>query len=514
MFNTRARKDLACLKADFAESKAVLSLFESESGVGLWQCKLHQGDLTHPKSVLRWSDGMRKIFGYSNEADYPNTAEAWADKLHPDDKAATLDAFAAHVTDKTGRTPFDAEYRYRMKDGSYRWFNGRGGSVRGADGIAIRCCGSIVDIHDRKVTQLHQEELARKQACMVEAIASGLRQLAGGNLMVRIEAEVSAEYQQVKADFNSAAAELAKVLQSVASSTQALRSGSTEISAAADDLSRRTEQQAASLEETAAALDEITATVKKTADGAGHARQVVLSAKTDAEHSGDVVSQAVQAMTAIEKSSQQVSQIIGVIDEIAFQTNLLALNAGVEAARAGEAGRGFAVVASEVRALAQRSAEAAKEIKALISTSTGQVSAGVSLVDETGTSLSRIVKHVAEINTIMSEISSCTQEQATGLNQVNTAVNQMDQVTQRNAAMVEQSTAASHTLVKEAEQLALVVDRFQLGQAAATATAPRRAPPARPAKRPQPTTTMLKPVGRGGAAMKPDAATEAGWEEF
>jgi methyl-accepting chemotaxis protein len=249
----------------------------------------------------------------------------------------------------------------------------------------------------------------------------------------------------------------------IAETTLGIKAGTGEIAQASDDLSRRTEQQAASLEETAAALDEITATVKKSAEGAGHARQVVASADDDAKRSAVVVHEAVQAMDGIAKSAQQISQIISVIDEIAFQTNLLALNAGVEAARAGEAGRGFAVVASEVRALAQRSAEAAKEIKALISTSTLQVDHGVKLVAETGKALERIMAQVNDINTVVAEIATGAREQATGLAEVNTAINQMDQVTQQNAAMVEQSTAASRSLSLETEKLSGLIGRFQVG---------------------------------------------------
>ncbi len=298
----------------------------------------------------------------------------------------------------------------------------------------------------------------------------------------------------------------------VASNTSAIRSGSTEISTAADDLSRRTEQQAASLEETAAALDEITTTVRKTSEGAKHARAVVAAAKSGAENSGEIMRKAVKAMTAIETSAREISQIIGVIDEIAFQTNLLALNAGVEAARAGEAGRGFAVVASEVRALAQRSAEAAKEIKALIQASGRQVAAGVDLVGRVGQVLGRIADQVGDINTVVRDIAASAKEQAAGLAEVNTAINQMDQVTQQNAAMVEQSTAASHSLSQETEDLARIVATFQVGQSSGVHAGRRPAPKPRPASAP---VSAMKTVGRGGAAVKPDtSALDESWTEF
>ena len=313
---------------------------------------------------------------------------------------------------------------------------------------------------------------AARQEDVVRAIGAGLNRLSGGDLTCRLEQAFAAEYEQLRTDFNAAMETLQAAMLTVGSNVQALRSGSGEITGAADDLSRRTEQQAASLEETAAALDEITATVKKTAEGALHARQVVTAAKGDAEASGVVVRRAVEAMSGIETSSRQIGQIIGVIDEIAFQTNLLALNAGVEAARAGDAGRGFAVVASEVRALAQRSAEAAKEIKGLISASAVHVGQGVELVGETGRSLGRILDQVGEINAIVADIAASAQEQATALGEVNTAVNQMDQVTQQNAAMVEQSTAASHTLAQDAQNLADLVGKFRTGQG--PTTPPRR----------------------------------------
>ncbi|MDP3854692.1 methyl-accepting chemotaxis protein [Phenylobacterium sp.] len=315
--------------------------------------------------------------------------------------------------------------------------------------------------------RLESEEAAteRGQALVVGSFGEGLERLAEGDLTYRMQGELPPAYLKLQSDFNVAAAKLQNTLGVVVGAATSMRSGAGEISTAADDLSRRTEQQAASLEETAAALDEITATVRKTAEGATHARKVVETARGDAAQGADVVRRATSAMDEIEGSSKQISQIIGVIDEIAFQTNLLALNAGVEAARAGEAGKGFAVVASEVRALAQRSAEAAKEIKALITASSTQVGTGVELVAETGKALERIVIQVAEINGIVAEIAASAHEQATGLQQVNTAVNHMDQVTQQNAAMVEQSTAASHSLSREAVELATLIAQFRTGSA-------------------------------------------------
>ena len=362
------------------------------------------------------------------------------------------------------------------------------------------------------------EAAALQQAAVVSALAEGLDHLTRGDLTYELQQAFPEDYAKLKSDFNAAISQLHEAMTAVVANVSAIRSGSGEISHAADDLSRRTEQQAASLEETAAALDQITATVTRTASGAEQASQTVQAAKTDAEVSGRIVQQAVAAMGAIEKSSSEISQIIGVIDEIAFQTNLLALNAGVEAARAGDAGRGFAVVAQEVRALAQRSAEAAKEIKVLISASSGQVSSGVSLVGQTGEALQRIVGRVAEIDGLVSEIAASAHEQATGLGEVNAAVNQMDQVTQQNAAMVEQSTAASHALSQEAEVLAGSVSRFRIASVGRDQPSSNRAaarPVLQPVSASSRTVTAMKTVGRGGAALKPQAVPVSdGWEEF
>ncbi len=368
-----------------------------------------------------------------------------------------------------------------------------------------------------------EEAIGRERAMVSTSIGAGMAKLAAKDLTFRLTDDLPEAYRKLQADFNAALEQLEQALQGVATCTQAMGSGTVEISTASNDLSRRTEQQASSLEETAAALDEITATVKKAAEGATHARKVVAGTKEDAERSGEVVRKAVEAMGGIEKSSQQIGQIIGVIDEIAFQTNLLALNAGVEAARAGDAGRGFAVVASEVRALAQRSAEAAKEIKALISTSTTQVGEGVQLVAETGKSLESIMSKVAEINTVVSDIAAGAQEQATGLQQVNTAVNEMDKVTQQNAAMAEEATAASRSLEQEAETLTSLVGQFRLGNVAEfqPARRPQAAHKAEPVRQAAskadaqaPKRQLKTPAGRNGSTLHKPAPAEEGWQDF
>ncbi len=331
-----------------------------------------------------------------------------------------------------------------------------------------------------------------------------MEKLSGGDLLFRLDTAFGEEYEKLRSDFNSAMDKLQQTMRAIASNTQGVRSGAGEITSASDDLSRRTEQQAASLEETAAALDEITATVRKTAENASEARTTVSTAKADAERSGAVVRETVTAMSGIETSSKQIGNIIGVIDEIAFQTNLLALNAGVEAARAGEAGRGFAVVATEVRALAQRSADAAKEIKALISASSREVESGVRLVGETGKALDRIVEQVSRLNGLISDIAGSAQEQSTGLSEVNTALNQMDQVTQQNAAMVEEATAASHSLATEAEALSRLVGEFRIDGAGGSHQAP---PPKRPA--PAPKNPARPPAMSGAGAHKAPAMSRA-----
>ncbi|WP_420002627.1 methyl-accepting chemotaxis protein [Arenibacterium sp. LLYu02] len=326
---------------------------------------------------------------------------------------------------------------------------------------------ALVDFRDTTAEQQRMEEEKRKQDAaqrhVVNELSTALGKLATGDLTVQITEDFPADYEKLRKDFNALVNRLFDTVSAVVDAADSIQNGSTEISSASDDLARRTESQAATLEETAAALDELTASVRQAAEGASSVSNTMDEAKAEAINSGTVVNSAVAAMTEIEQSSSHISQIIGVIDDIAFQTNLLALNAGVEAARAGEAGRGFAVVASEVRALAQRSSGAAMEIKTLIGDSSRQVERGVDLVGKAGEALHSIVERVTQISSLISDIAQGASEQSAGLGDINNGMVELDQVTQQNAAMVEEATAASHMLKANATNLADMVAHFKLG---------------------------------------------------
>ncbi len=351
---------------------------------------------------------------------------------------------------------------------------------------------------------------AEEMAQATEGLGTGLKHLASGDLSYQLSAPFASEFETLRADFNAAVVQLANTLHAVAHATGAIDNGIREIGQSAGDLSKRTEQQAASLEETAAALDEITANVGSSTKLTEEARTVATQANQSAAQSAEVVSHAEEAMRRIEESSQQISNIIGVIDEIAFQTNLLALNAGVEAARAGDAGKGFAVVAQEVRELAQRSAQAAKEIKGLIRNSTVEVESGVKLVRDTGEALNVIGGFIGQINSHMNAIAVSAKEQATGLAEINTAVNSMDQGTQQNAAMVEQSTAAAASLAQEAAKLRDLVAQFKLEGAASQPRAvdPTSRPVVSPAR------ALGNKLASAFGGRTATAAVTQVWEDF
>ncbi|WHO75456.1 methyl-accepting chemotaxis protein [Rhizobium sp. BT03] len=320
---------------------------------------------------------------------------------------------------------------------------------------------------DRVAAQKQAEaDASERLRIATSGLAAGLKRLAAGDLAFQINETFAPDFEALRHDFNQSVTQLSATLRAISESIGTIDEGTREISSGASDLSKRTEQQAASLEETAAALEEITANVANSSKRTEETRTVATEANRSAGISAEVVSHAEEAMERIETSSQQISNIISVIDEIAFQTNLLALNAGVEAARAGEAGKGFAVVAQEVRELAQRSASAAKEIKGLIQNSSKEVESGVKLVRDTGQALKTIGGFITQINHHMDSIATSAKEQSIGLSEVNVAVNRMDQTTQQNATMVQQSTAASDSLAQQAQTLRELVAQFRLDDTA------------------------------------------------
>ncbi|EHS51590.1 methyl-accepting chemotaxis sensory transducer [Rhizobium sp. PDO1-076] len=352
----------------------------------------------------------------------------------------------------------------------------------------------------------------------VDALGGGLMQLSEGDLCAEIRGPFPADLERLRNDFNQVTLHLRTVMGEIAANSSSIRANGQQMRSAADDLARRTEQQAASLEETSAALSEITATVQSATHRAEEASHMVDDARDFTEKSGLVVNDAMAAMERIEDATGEIGKIINVIDEIAFQTNLLALNAGVEAARAGDAGKGFAVVAQEVRALAGRAAEAARDIKSLVGRSSEEVKTGVELVTATGDALHRIGEDVLRINEHVKAIVTSAREQSVGLSEINSAVGQMDQVTQQNAAMVEQTNAASHTLAGDAENLSRLVGQFQVGSDQPVAA--YRPEPAQVASkpRPSPAKALIEKVAgtfnRTTPASSSNAAVAEHWEEF
>ncbi len=338
----------------------------------------------------------------------------------------------------------------------------------------------------RRAAEERAAQNARETDQAVEAVRKAVACLAAKNLDCGVGEGLAASYLPMAADFNSAILSLREALLGVSSSIDSLSTATQEIASASQDLSSRTEGEASSIEQSSAALEEVATQVGKTADGAQAAQAIVTEAGEEARQSNDVVAKAISAMGRIEKSSSDIGKIIGAIDEIAFQTNLLALNAGVEAARAGDAGKGFAVVASEVRGLAQRSAEAAKEIKALVATATSEVAGGVKLVSATGEALARIGAKVANMSVVVGQILAAAREQAASLAEIKSAVGELSNSTQQNAAMAEESTAASQSLARETSALSELVAQFDLGgrEPSRRSPAARRSPPPREAPRP------------------------------
>ncbi|MCC8628950.1 methyl-accepting chemotaxis protein [Xanthomonas vesicatoria] len=357
---------------------------------GLWDMSVIAGDPINPSNEFWWSQQFRHLLGFENEQEFPNVLDSWASRLHPEDKARSLNAFAAHLNDRSGRTKFDIEYRLQLKNGQYRWFRARGLTKRAADGTPLRAVGALMDI-----------QAGRQLGDVAQTLSTAAGEIVRSN----------------------------------------------------DDLSRRTEQQAAALEETASSMEEMTSIVRQNAEGARQANTLASGAADTARRGGELVDGVVNTMTQIQTSSRKIGEIITVIDGIAFQTNILALNAAVEAARAGEQGRGFAVVASEVRSLAQRCTTAAKEIRDLIAESVAKVGQGAEQVEVAGQTMQELLVSVKEVNQIMGNIAAASSEQSAGIEQINQSIIQMDSATQQNASLVDTMAASARSLENQATLL-------------------------------------------------------------
>ncbi|WP_370151417.1 methyl-accepting chemotaxis protein, partial [Ferrovibrio sp.] len=416
--------------------------------------------------------------------------------------------------DKLRRGEYDAgQYRRLGKGGREVWIQASYNPIMDASGRPYKVVKYATDVTAQvKAARIMQQAVAQTQAVVAAAKAN--------DLTARIPLDgKDGEIRALCAGVNDLLDGMTGIIAGIKEASVTIAAASDEISAASQDLASRTESQAASIEETAASMHEVTTTVKQNADNAQAASQLATVARDTAEKGGSVVGDAVAAVTQIEQSAQKISDIVGLIDEIAFQTNLLALNASVEAARAGEAGKGFAVVAQEVRALAQRSANASKDIKALISTSNAQVKTGAALVNKAGESLTEIVSGVKKVSDIVAEIAAASREQSTGLDQINTAVGSMDEMTQRNGALVEETSASAQALSNQAGELAELVQRYRInGQTAATAAPAATAvvPLHKPAAKPAAPRAAAKPVANDPVRRPQVAggAADGEWEEF
>jgi len=493
--------------ADITEQKKVMANYEGQlAAIGKAQAVI---EFTLDGVILEANENFLKVLGYTLDEIKGKHHSMFAEAAYRE--SADYRAF----WEKLKRGEYDAgQYKRIGKGGAEIWIQASYNPIMDASGRPYKVVKYATDITAQtRAAQMMQHAVQQVQVVVEAAKAN--------NLTARIDLDgKTGDIRALCEGVNDLVATMTDIIGSIRDASNAIASASAEISTGSQDLAQRTESQAASIEETAASMHEVTTTVKQNADNAQAANQLAAAARDTADKGGSVVRDAVAAVSQIEESARRISDIIGLIDEIAFQTNLLALNASVEAARAGEAGKGFAVVAQEVRALAQRSANASKDIKGLIQTSNGQVKTGATLVTQAGHSLTEIVSAIKKVSDIVAEIAAASREQATGLEQINTAVSSMDEMTQRNGALVEETTAAAQSLSNQADELAQLVKRYKVDTAVAAerpaaanqaAASVVRMVPAKPQARPAGVASGRAYQSKGGAALK---VADDTWENF
>jgi len=435
--------------AELADSITRFELINEASSVGLWDMTVIAGDPVNPKNEFWWSQQFRQMLGYTDEKDFPNILDSWASRLHLNDKERVLTAFAAHLNDRSGRTPYDIEYQLQLKGGEYRWFRATGATKRDGAGVPQRVAGALKDIHDEKLTALAIDRV----------IAAAVK----GDLKQRVDAEqFQGSMRAIGQNMNRLLDSLSDSIRTVKIAIDQVSQASVQLGSTSQFMSSGSAQLNQEAERSVVELERVAAGVKANATNAGSTNQLVSQTAVAARGGEGRMQEMSAAMGDINSSAQQIARIIKVIDEIAFQTNLLALNAAVEAARAGRHGRGFAVVAQEVRSLAERSARAAKETAELIEDSVSKVAQGVRIADSTRESLQAIVVNVEKVVTLASEVSAASDEQSTALAAVSESMRKVNDSAQSGSQQSTEVAAAAEELSRQMAVLKEQMDRYQL----------------------------------------------------